>query len=209
MERSTIMRYRILTALALSALGSAVSGIAQAQTTSTPGAADSWRMPYQRGFWGHAGLSVGRGELDASCPAGFGCDQKDTVWRAYAGGRFNNAVGLEVGALNIGEYARGGGQTDGWGLDLALVAGVPIGANSAIFGKLGAIYARTEVTGTAAPGFQTGKERGWGARYGIGGQIGLTPQWALRADWDRYRLPLPGSKEDLDALMLGVQYTFR
>ena len=77
------------------------------------------------------GISWGGGELDASCPAGFECDLKDTrVWRVYAGGRFNNAV--ELGALNIGDY-----------------------------GKAGAIYARTEVTG--APGianFATGKERG-------------------------------------------------
>jgi OOP family OmpA-OmpF porin len=203
------MRYRTFTALALTTLGIAASGVSLAQAPSSPGAADSWRMPYQRGFWGHAGISVGRGEIDAPCPPGFGCDQKDTVYRAYAGGRFNNAVGLEIGAINLGEYDRGGGQTDGWGLDLALVAGVPIGANSAIFGKLGTLYARTEVTGTATPTFQTGKERGWGARYGIGGQIGLTPQWAVRVDWDRFRIALPGSKEDLDTYMLGVQYTFR
>lgn len=187
-------------------LGLAAPSFAQPTTTATD---DTWRMPYERGFWGHAGLSVGRGELDADCPAGFGCDLKDhRVWRAYAGGRFNNAIGLEVGALNIGDYSRGGGITDGWGVDLALVAGIPIGANSAIFGKLGGIYARTEVTGDA-PGFSTGKERDLGLRYGVGAQLGLTKQWALRADLDRYDLPLPGGRENLDVFMLGAQYTFR
>lgn len=170
---------------------------------------DTWRMPYERGFWGHAGISWGRGELDADCPAGFGCDRRDhRVWRAYAGGRFNNSIGLEVGALNIGDYSRGGGITDGWGMDLALVAGIPIGANSAVFGKLGGIYARTEVTGSA-PGFATGKERDTGLRFGVGAQLGFTPNWALRADWDRYDLPLPGGREELDVFMLGLQYTFR
>jgi hypothetical protein len=43
----------------------------------------------------------------------------------------------------------------------------------------------------------------------VGAQLGLTKEWALRADFDRYRLPLPGSHEDLEALTLGVQYTFR
>lgn len=204
------MAYRTLcAAFGLAALGLAASGIASAQTATPATATDTWRMPYQSGFWGHAGLSIGRGELDAPCFSGTSCDLKDNrAVRAYAGGRFNNAVGLEVGALNFGDYERGGGRTDGWGIDLALVAGVPIGANSAVFGKLGAVYARSEVTGNAA-GLQTGKERGWGGRYGIGGQIGLTPQWALRVDWDRYRLPLPGGKEDLDTFMLGAQYTFR
>lgn len=189
-------------------LGLALAAPSFAQTTTIT--TDTSRMPYERGFWGHAGISVGRGDLDASCPTGFGCDLRDhRVWRAYAGGRFNNAIGLELGAINIGDYSRGGGVTDGWGLDFALVAGVPIGANSAIFGKLGAIYARTDVSGVASPGFATGKEQDLGLRYGVGAQIGFTPKWALRADWDRYDLPLPGGREDLDVFMLGVQYTFR
>jgi hypothetical protein len=54
-------------------------------------------------------------------------------------------------ALSAGKFDRGGGRTDGWGADLALVAGVPIGANSAIFGKLGVIYARTEADGIVEP----------------------------------------------------------
>lgn len=202
------MRYRTTAALALTSLGIASYGAALAQQTTT----DSWRMPYQSGFWGHAGASIGQSKLDDGCFRNFVCDDKDQAFRVYGGGRFNNALGLEVGLLNMGKFDRGGGRTDGWGMDLALVAGVPIGANSAIFGKIGAIYARTEVDGSAAAraqGFQTGKERGWGGRYGIGGQIGLTPQWALRADWDRYRMPLVGGKEDVDTLMLGVQYTFR
>lgn len=208
------MHSRNITVLALAALGIAASGTAFAQSSRSPASAttDEWRMPYQSGFWGHAGLSFGQGKLKDACIAGSTCDDKDQVYRLYAGGRFNNAVGLEVGLLNMGKYQRGGGETDGWGLDLALVAGFPIGTNSAIFGKLGAIYARTEVDGSAAgiaAGLRTGKERGFGARFGIGGQVGLTPQWAIRADWDRFRMAMPGGKEDLDTLMLGVQYTFR
>jgi OOP family OmpA-OmpF porin len=190
--------------------GLALAAPALAQPTTDTQRTDTWRMPYERGFWGHAGISVGRGKLDASCPAGFECDLKDNrVFRAYAGGRFNNAIGLELGVLNIGDYQRGGGVTDGWGADAALVAGFPLGANSAIFGKLGVIYARTDVSGIPTPGFQTGKERGFGGRFGVGGQLGLTKEWALRADWDRYFLPLPGDHEDLDTFTIGVQYTFR
>lgn len=200
------MHRRTTAALAVATMVIAFSGAASAQQ------ADSWRMPYQSGFWGHAGASIGQSKLDNGCFGSFACDDKDQAFRLYGGGRFNNALGLEVGLMNMGKFDRGGGRTDGWGLDLALVAGVPIGANSAIFGKIGAIYARTEVDGSdaaRAQGFRTGKERGWGGRYGIGGQLGLTPQWALRADWDRYRMPLIGGKEDVDTLMLGVQYTFR
>jgi hypothetical protein len=32
----------------------------------------------------------------------------------------------------------------------------------------------------------------------------------LRADWDRYQnVSFPGSEEDIDTVMLGVQYTFK
>ena len=207
------MHYRTMMAAALAAAGLAFSGAASAQTATSSTTTDTWRMPYQSGFWGHAGLSIGRGELDAPCIAGTGCDLKDSrALRAYAGGRFNNAVGLELGALNIGDYSRGGGRTDGWGIDLALIAGFPIGANSSIFGKLGTVYTRTDVTGSPAgiaAGLRTGEESGWGPRWGVGAQVGLTPQWALRLDWDRFQVQLPAGDDDLDTLMLGVQYTFR
>src|SRR5918999_5534566 len=201
------MPVRTKIALTAAAFALAAPGLATAQAQSpTARTGDDWRMPYQSGFWGHAGLSVGQSELDASCPAGAPCDDKDQAARLYFGGRFNNALGLEVGFLHTGRFRRGGGDTDGYGIDAALVAGVPIGANSAIFGKLGAIYSRMDVNGNLV---QTGAERDWGARYGIGGQVGLTPQWAIRADWDRFKVGLPGGREDLDTIMLGVQYTFR
>jgi OOP family OmpA-OmpF porin len=183
-------------------LGLALAAPALAQTT------DTWRMPHERGFWGHVGLSFGESRLDVGCPSGFGCDDKDQFWKLYGGGRFNNIFGLELGAMNFGKFSRGGGETDGWGADVALLAGVPIGANSAIFGKLGVVYARTEVSGVA-PDLTTGKERGFGGRWGVGGQLGVTKNWALRADFDRYRVPFPGSHEDLEAWTLGVQYTIR
>jgi len=70
---------------------------------------------------------------------------------------------------------------------------------------------RTPPTGAGAPGLQTGKERDWSPRWGVGGQFGLTRNWALRADWDRYQnVSLPGGGDrDVDTLMVGVQYTFR
>jgi OmpA-OmpF porin, OOP family len=194
-----------LSIAAVLTLGVGIAAPSFAQTTT-----DTFRMPHERGFWGHAGISFGQSKLDdVTCSPGFGCDDKDQAFKLYGGGRFNNIFGLEVGAMNFGKFSANGGETDGWGADAALLAGIPIGANSAIFGKLGVIYARTEVSADPATGANTGKERGFGGRWGVGGQLGLTKEWALRADFDRYRIPLPGSHEDLETLMLGVQYTFR
>ena len=38
--------------------------------------------------------------------------------------------GLELGLVNYGKFDRGGGETKGWGLDIPLILGFPIGANS-------------------------------------------------------------------------------
>src|SRR5687768_4750494 len=73
------------------------------------------RMPYERGFWGHAGLSFGRSELRAVCPGATACDDQDQTFRLFGGGRFNNTFGGEIGVMNIGRFERGGGRTDGWG----------------------------------------------------------------------------------------------
>ena len=168
-----------------------------------------WTMPYERGFWGHAGLSLGRSELDIACPTGRTCDDTEQAFRAYVGGRFNNTVGGEVAYIKFGDFTRGGGETDVEGVDLALMAGIPFGNNWSVFGKLGAVYSQVDVTGTA-PGLATGGENGWGPRYGVGLQMGLTENWAIRADYDRYRIKVPGNdRENVDTLLIGAQYTFR
>jgi hypothetical protein len=202
------MHYRTISAVAIAALGFAASGIATAQTATSSTTTDSWRLPYQSGFWGHAGASIGRSELKLNCPAGASCDTKDTAFRVYAGGKFNNAFGLELGVVNYGKFARGGGDTEGWGLDIPVLLGFPIGANSSVFAKAGINFSRMEVGGNPAL-VRTGKESGWGPRFGLGAQIGLTPQWAIRGDWDTYRVTFPGEKDRVDTLTVGAQYSFR
>lgn len=205
------MNYRWTGTAAAVLLALGAAGTAFAQGTSRTAGGTGLDMPWQRGFWGHAGISVGQSDLKADCPpGGFSCDDKDTTWRIFGGGRFNNIVGGEIGYVNFGEFARGGGDTDAQGIDLALIAGVPFGPNRnwSVFGKLGGIWSETDASGTA-PGFETGKADGWGWRYGLGLQAGLTENWAIRADWDRYRVEFRQGDEDIDTLTVGVQYTFR
>ena len=187
----------------LTAVCAALPGLALAQAGS------GLTMPYERGFWGHAGISLGKSELDASCPTGFRCDDNDTTWRVFGGGRFNNAIGGEVGYVNFGDFTRGGGETDSHGVDFSLVAGVPFGANRnwSVFGKLGLAYTWTDIDGV--PPLRTGKSEGWSPKFGVGLQVGLSENWAIRADVDRYRIRLPEGREDVDTFMLGAQYTFR
>ena len=163
--------------------------------------------PAQQPWYG--GISVGEGKLDNACVGGFGCDEKDTAARLFAGTHFNRWLGLELGGTQLGKFDRGGGETKVWAADIAATAGIPLGNNnSSVFAKLGAAYTESKVGG---PGLPNGKERDWSPRWGVGGQLGLSPNWALRADWDRYQNVsfAGGREENVDALMLGVQYSFR
>jgi opacity protein-like surface antigen len=200
------MKSTIFTAASLAAMGLGLPAPSFAQQT-TPGSTDTrWTMPYETKFWGYGGINLGRSKLDASCPAGASCDQKDTVWKIYGGGRFNNILGGEIGLMDFGKFERGGGTTKAQGFDVALTAGLPIGENSSVFLKGGTAYTRTDVSGV---GLTTGKENGWGPRYGIGAQAAFTRNWAVRLDMDRYRIQVPGAKTNLDTFTVGAQYTFR
>jgi len=169
---------------------------------------DGLRMPYQGNFWGYAGLNLGRSSYDLNC-GGFSCDQHGDTAKIYAGGRFNDWLGLEVGWVDMGRADFAGGHADAQGLNFSLLGGVPVGDNSSVFAKLGTTAGHTKLTGTAA-GAPSGTENGWGLSYGIGGQIGLSRNWAVRVDADRYRFKFAGdNKRDVDTLTVGLQYSFR
>jgi opacity protein-like surface antigen len=198
------LRNHVTTAAVIAAFGAALPTVAAAQA----GSGITW--PHQSGFWGHLGASVGTADLDSACPAGATCDSTEQLFRLYGGGRFNNIFGGEVGFIKFGNFKRGDGRTDAKGVDFTLLAGVPFGTNKnwSVFGKLGTLYSDTDVNGTT-PGLQTGDETGWGTRVGLGLQAGITENWAVRADLDRWRIKLPGGRDNIDTLMLGAQYTFR
>ncbi len=170
--------------------------------------AEGLRMPYQGRFWGYAGLNIGRSSYDIDC-SGFTCDKNGDSAKLYAGGRFNDWLGLEVGYVDLGKADFAGGKIQARGLNLSLVGAIPVGQNSSVFGKVGTTAGHTDISGTAA-GPANGTENGWGLSYGVGGQIGLTPNWALRLDADRYRFKFAGDiHKDVDAFTVGAQYTFR
>jgi OOP family OmpA-OmpF porin len=164
---------------------------------------DTLRMPYQKEFWttGHVGLSVGRAKFDDPCPAGATCSDTTNAGRLYVGGKFNNAFGAEVSYLKTGNFTRSTGNAEMQGVNFSLLGGIPLGARSSVFGKLGALWGSSELGGSS--------QNGWGPSFGVGAVVGLTRGWGLRLDWDRYRFKLPGGNhENVDTLMVGAQYTW-
>ena len=72
-----------------------------------------------------------------------------------------NFWGVELGYLNMGRIARGGGETRAQGLNLSLVGQSAGGAvAAACSARSGTTYGRTETSALAASGIAAGTERG-------------------------------------------------
>src|SRR5215216_1780838 len=117
-----------------------------AQPTASPGE-PGWRMPYEGAFWGHVGAAYGRARLGADCPGIAECDRTQNAWKVFAGGRFHKAIGGELSYVRAENFKRGGGDTDIQLVNFSLLAGIPFGMNSSLFGKISGLWGHTEVTG--------------------------------------------------------------
>jgi opacity protein-like surface antigen len=101
-----------------------------------------------------------------------------------------------------------GGDTKAWAANVSLTAGVPIGNRFDIFAKGGGIYGRTDVSADPSTLFDRGRKSGWGTTYGAGASFAITPNWLIRADWDRYHMDFVGGRRDVDMASAGVAYRF-
>jgi OOP family OmpA-OmpF porin len=190
---------------AAATMGLAASGATFAQ------AAPDYVMPWSHGFWGHVGVSGGESKFKRDCDHAnvFDCDQRDSAWKAYVGGQFNDVLGLELGYTDFGKMRAAGGDTKAWGIPVTLLVGAPIGPRFNVFGKIGGVYGHTEVDASPVALVDTGTKTGWGWTGGVGAAFKVTPNLDIRADWDRYRLDFVGSgDQDVDMLSAGVQFRF-
>jgi OOP family OmpA-OmpF porin len=182
------------------------AGTGAAGTASAP--SPGWSMlPYTASGW--VGLSVGRASYDTACGAGPTCDDPDLSFKVYTGGMFTPYLGVELGYLNFGEADRAGGSTSAQGLNLGFVGRVPVSASLGVFAKVGATWARTEVTADALSGVGGGKDTGWGLSYGFGASADLTTRVTAVLEWERHDLPFADQgRQSVDNASLGLLYRF-
>jgi opacity protein-like surface antigen len=188
-------------ALGLAALGLAASGNTLAQSSD-------WRAPMGRDFWGYIGASAGESKFRTECSSLFDCDKKDTGFKVYGGGKFNDLIGLEVGYTDFGKIHTFGGETNAWAVPVELTLGVPIGDRFSVFAKGGGLYGRTDVRASASSLRDVGHKNGWGTTWGVGAALGISKTVQVRLDWDRYNLDFAGGSRDVDMLSAGLQMRF-
>lgn len=153
--------------------------------------------------YGYLGASVMRSTFDlGGCAAGYPCGESDTGLKLFAGAWNDRTYGLETSYVNFGKVTRNGGESKAQGVNASFLAGLPLGDRAILFAKVGATFSFTSVR-AAAPGVATGNDRGLGFSLGAGAQLDLDRQWALRADWDLYRMGFAGRSESVKVWSIG------
>lgn len=196
------MKKKLLTRILIAACLVAAPLAASAQSRSTA-EGDSW-LPFTSN--GYFGVAAGQSTFDVNCTPGFSCDDKDSAFKVYTGGRFRNVLGLELGYIDLGKVDIGGGSARARGLNLSLTANLPLNEAFSIYGKVGSTYGSTRT-----PVFLEGdkSERGFGKSYGAGLDFSFGRNWGARAEWERQTFEFANNGDrDVDMWTLGVHYKF-
>jgi opacity protein-like surface antigen len=139
-----------------------------------------------------------------------GVDDSSVGFKAYGGYRFNKYLGLEAAFINSGDFdedttpaeAGGDATVSATGFSLTALGYVPLPLdNIEVFGKVGFynIDQDLELDGTDA-----GTRGADGITLGIGTDVAVAEQWAVRLEGDWYDL----SGANFWTVGLGVSYQF-
>jgi len=139
---------------------------------------------------GYLGFSIGTSEVET-------LNEDDSSFKLSAGYNMNEHLGIEIQAIGFGEFYNGTGYVDVSGVSFAPVGYLPLSRQISILGKLGMVSYTAELFGY--------EETGSALMYGLGGQLDLQNNLAVRVEWENYN-DISGS--DISLLSGGIIYTF-
>jgi OmpA-OmpF porin, OOP family len=165
-------------------------------------ASRSW-LPFTD--YGYVGASGGQAEYDIDCTGGFSCEDNDTGFKVFTGGRVRNFFGLELAYVDMGEIEVAGGTGEASGVNLSAVGYLPLNERFSLFGKVGTTYGWTDTSTATLGGVE---EEDFGLSYGVGLNMEFAQQWAARAEWERHNFEFAQDDRDIDLFTVGVSYKF-
>lgn len=156
----------------------------------------------------YIGAGVGQAHWRPGCPgSAASCDDTNTSLHAFAGYQLNRFFAAEAAFTNYGKATGSNVEVKGRGWEASLVGSWPIGASLSLLGRLG-VY-RGVVKGGGV--FAGRNESNYGPTYGVGAQLDLTQNLALRGEWQAF----PGvggstiTDSDVNVLSVSALWRFR
>jgi OOP family OmpA-OmpF porin len=157
-------------------------------------------------------MNIGTGALEAAGVTGISTDEKDTTWKVNLGYQFTRHLGVEVGYVQLGEFAARGtvagapssARVDVDAITFAGVGSLPIGNSQfSILGRLGGYYYNADGRGTLGGVRFTGDDDGTNLFWGFGVRYDFHSNLGVTLDWDHYR-----NDDKIKAYTVGLRYKF-
>lgn len=166
---------------------------------------------------------VGQGKMEIDGDDDYTLSKTSTSFSLGAGYNINKFVAVEVAYRDLGEVKDRGVYFDGvddytyssklsaTALQASVVGKLPISDDFNVFGRLGLASLDADYRGTASyadgnnPAPDTSSESKTRALVGVGASYALTPQLALRAEYNQYA---KWDDTKLSALTVGAVYNF-
>jgi len=159
----------------------------------------------------YIGLNAGQTDFRLSNGTGiYPSESRSTAYSLYGGHYFHDSnLGLELGYTDFGRVNRAGGSTKADGINLSLIGRLPLNDSFNLLGKIGGLYARTDVSTGAGSGVTAGSETGLDWTYGVGAEYAFTRQWSGVLQYDENTMKFPGGGIDrITNLALGARYRY-
>lgn len=150
-------------------------------------------------------------------------DDKDTAYKIFGGYQMSRNFGLELGYFDLGKSSFNAstlpvgslaGEIAVQGVNLDLVATLPLSERWAASARLGAQYARTRTYASGAGSIivtdPEGRRREGNAKVGLGLQYAFSPNFIMRAEAERYRVSdgHTGGRGNINVASLSLVFPF-
>jgi len=154
------------------------------------------------------GGAIGWGRVESS-----DFDDDNPVYKVFAGGKFNDYVGVEAAYHDFGEAEDTGYSSKLRGYSAALVGYLPLGDNFDLFAKIGNLWWHDKIT--VLDTFHDTVD-GDEIFYGIGANFNFNEALALRIEMERYKVDLSADEVgvnfddtyNVDVASVGLQFSF-
>ena len=152
----------------------------------------------------YVGGSLGASSWKGGAAGGIADDDSDRGGKLYGGYAVTPNFAVETGYARLGRFSGPNGNLKGDGYFVDAVGTLPLGDGFSALGRVGAFNGklRSDTAGAVA------SDRDTNLKLGLGVQYDLTPNMAIRTEWERYRYDAVGLKDNADLYSIGFQYRF-
>ena len=151
----------------------------------------------------YAGGSFGQAHWRPGCAGTSTCEDTDNTLRVFGGYQINRVLAAEVAYTNLGIIGDPPSRVAGHAWEAVGLAMWPLAGAISVYGKLGAFRGKAKSNAG-------NQETNYGPLLGVGAELALMRNVALRAEWQHYS-GVGGStlaKSDINAWFLGALWRF-